>query len=194
MRPHTMVLRPVTVALLVAGALLITLWGCANAGAGGGGDDSIPAGVLELAGGLMEDVVGGVLQDGSEGPEGGWSGQSGTMSVVAQVEVGSSDISGYEITFTDFVPEPDAGTVEGTITIAFPDNHTLRLTGSLTLTGMEYSSVVMDATANWTAAVFENASENGLPADPGEPESVSGTFTIDGSAYSFEEILREISQ
>jgi hypothetical protein len=189
-----MVLRPVTVALLVAGALLITLWGCANAGAGGGGDDSIPAGVLELAGGLMEDVVGGVLQYGSEGPEGGWSGQSGTMSVVAQVEVGSSDISGYEITFTDFVPEPDAGTVEGTITIAFPDNHTLRLTGSLTLTGMEYSSVVMDATANWTAAVFENASENGLPADPGEPESVSGTFTIDGSAYSFEEILREISQ
>jgi len=160
----------------VSALLCLALAACGGDLLGGGGDDSpsIPEGVANLAGGIFE-TIGLVFESESSDPTLGTypAGMSVTWVTPGTV---------LKITFTNY--SPDTGVmVNGSVTLTQTSGNPLTMTfsGSMTITGLEYSSVSLSGTAVWPAGA----------ADPGDadPESVTGTFTVDGKSYSLADVL-----
>ncbi len=142
----------------------------------GGGDDgpSIPEGVASLAGGIFE-TIDLVFESESSDPT------SGTYPAGMSVAWVTYDTV-LKLTFTNYTPNTGV-TVNGSVTLSKTSANPLTMTvvGSMTITGLEYSSASLNGTAVWPAGV----------ADPGDadPVSVTGTFIVDGKSYSLAEVL-----
>jgi hypothetical protein len=154
----------------------------------GGNDDgkdgdptSFPENVLEVAGGIFS-LIGMVFESETEDPTESESYPTGmTVSWVAQPTV-------LEITLTDMTP-PDWGTVviEGSITLTQISDSPfiIEIEGTVTLTNYSCASIALDGTATWAAG-----------ADPGdsEPESITGTFTVDGTTYDLADLVAAMEE
>ncbi len=161
-----------------------------------GDEDSngIPESVVEIAAGLTE-LLDMVLSsedpptapDSQEYPEGYPDGMS--------VEWANEAESELTFSLTDFIPPDDDNppTVNGTMTItdqweSGASTATLTVSGSFTMSNFTHSSCSMEAQAVFGAdpATGEWTSD--------EPDSVTGTFTVDGVIYDFAAVIDAIEQ
>jgi len=162
---------------------------------GGNGDSSdaqdIPEDVLEIAD-FITGIIGMAISgenppdgpDLAEYPDGYPDG----MSVSS-----GSDMNTLVITISDVEPDGSGGpVVNGSVTLVNSwtpgdSTSTLDVTASFSMTNWTYSSCSLDA-----LSVFPVDSNGEWTSD--EPESVSGTLTVDGTVYDFAEILDALEQ
>jgi hypothetical protein len=148
----------------------------------GGEDDkpSIPEDILELADGIFS-LIGMVFETEADDPTLDTTYPSGMT--VAWV---TPDVA-LKITLTNFSPPDDTSGViaNGSITLTLTSTspYTITLSGTINMSNYTYSSVVLNGTAVWAA-----------DQEPGDdsPQSVTGTFTVDGKAYSLADIFAAI--
>lgn len=159
-----------------------------------GEDTTIPDSVVEIAfglTGLLDMVLSGddppTAPDSTEYPDGYPEGMS--------VEWVNDDESVLRFTLSDFAPpdDDDPATVNGSMTLTerWEDGAptaTLSVVGSFEMSNFTHDTCDMDAEAVFDAdpATGEWTSE--------EPDSLGGTFTVDGVVYDFAEVLEAIEQ
>ena len=91
-----------------------------------------------------------------------------------------------QITFTNMTPPGTSFIVNGAITTldgtftASPDILTIQMVGAVTVSGANYSSLSINATAVIPAPA-------GVPEE--EPESVTGTLVVDGQEFDIGDLL-----
>lgn len=157
-------LRVVATVILLSLSLLL-LAGCDDSEDSA---SSIPDDVIEVADGVFNGLVGEAMEYGPTGsyPTGMTVSDSGNTRTI--------DLS-------DCKPE---GTfcLNGSIQITTVDSNTMKVVGSIAISGHTYSSVQINASAYWS--------------DPSqdEPDSVTGTFTVDGTSYAMEDIMQRLQE
>lgn len=140
-----------------------------------GGDDgetSIPDGILDLADGIFSLI--GEIFDGADYPG---------MTVVTSGNV-------QTITFDNFTHPDDTSGAKGSGTLTLTRTGTsplsIRMKGTLTFSGLDYSSASIDGSATWASGVTS-------PSD-GEPASITGTFTVDKTVYDLKAIVDALAE
>ncbi len=103
---------------------------------------------------------------------------------VNEAPSGDSDHS-WDIVFDDYRPPGEEFTVDGTMELRITDGPPTvveaETDGELELSGHpDHDTVAMVITAEWDA---------GFDFEGGEPDSVEGSFTIDGHEYDFQDVL-----
>ncbi len=144
----------------------------------GGDDEEIPDGILYLA----RDVFGTlslVFKAGSDPASGDYP---EGMTVTSGATEGS-----YTIALASFSPEDSEAVVNGSAALEITDTdpYHVSITGSITLTGADYSTASLSATASW---------DEGESPSLDNPSSFSGTFVVDGSSYPVKDIMAAIEE
>lgn len=161
------------IALLTAIFVLLSFAAC-DSGSSSGDAEEIPDDVAELGGGAME-LVGYVLHiamdDTSSPPPG-----------ITIVRTGS----GGTATLTNFSPtDEDPITITGAITVNVTSTEPLSLTlsGNCTFANSDFESLSITGSATWA---------EGESIEDGEPQSYTGSITIDGKKYSIKDMLEAV--
>jgi hypothetical protein len=141
---------------------------------------SIPEDIVDLADGIFS-LIGLVFESEADDPALDTTYPAGmTVTWVTPETV-------LRITLTNFSPPDDPGGIvaNGSVTLSRTSTspYTIAFTGSITITNYSYSSVALNGSAVWAA---------GQEPGDSEPASVTGTFTVDGKAYSIADILDAI--
>lgn len=146
--------------------LLLFAVGCESSDDGA---DSIPDGVIEAAEGILGDIVGSAVEQGESGsyPSGMTVSESGST---------------LTVDLTDFSPDGSV-TLNGSIAITQVDSNTMTVVGTISISGHTYSLIEINASSYWSD-----------PGNQEEPDSVSGTFTVDGTAYAMEDIMQRLQE
>ena len=155
--------------------------------------DTIPEDVVDVAAGVLDLID--MAMSGDDPPSGPDSddypdGYPTGMSVAWT----DTEHTTLRLTLSDFTPpEDDPPTVNGSVTIsdewtAGSSTATMTVSGSLSMTNFDYSTCSIDATARFAA---DTATGEWIQD---EPESVTGTFSLDGATYDFAAILDAIEE
>lgn len=165
------------VTVLVLAILLVPAITACDSGSSDDEED-IPEGVLYLA----RDIFGTlalVFQAGSNPASGSYP---------AGMTVANGTTEGrYTITLSNFLPEGSDAVVNGSAALAITDTDPYRvtITGTITLSGADYSAASLNAAASW---------DEGVSPSSAEPSSLTGTFIVDGASYSVPDIMAALDE
>lgn len=162
-------------------AVLVSLSGCEDLLNLNPAEDRIPDAVVELAGGVFG-LVGMVFESEGDDP-------TTTTYPAGMAVVWVAQDTHLRIVLTNFAPPEEGATVrangELNLQLQSQTPYRIGLVGSIELQGHLYRSVGVDGTATWAP--------NAEPGDDA-PQSMSGTFTVDGTEYSLEKVFEAVQR
>lgn len=164
--------------LTLAVLLMPAITACDSGSSGGDDEEDIPEGILYLAGDVF-DTLSLVFRQGADPA-------SGDYPAGMTVANGASE-GEYAITLADYSPEDSDAVVTGSAVIEITDTDPYRvsITGTINLADADYSKASLDAAASWEA---------GESPSSANPSSLTGTFIVDGSSWSVEDIMAALEE